>query len=215
MIEIERRFAINLPGFCAWLALQNPATVSVERIDQYYLTPKGVKPTVRVRKSQRRDATSPSWELTIKGKKRGGKQPELNRTLDPGEGLLMVESAVYPVLQKTRFHLPSILILDYVLHGITVDVFDEFQFQPVMEIEYMDDHTNENLLNSWKQAIDKECERPLFFTWLREEITDRGPSNRDLAAQLSYKKKAKASNWDDEDDEEPPMVRKVPAKAKY
>lgn len=214
MIEIERRFAINLPGFCAWLALQNPATVSVERIDQYYLTPKGVKPTVRVRKSQRLLDASPVWELTIKGKKRHGKQPEINRLLETREGLLLSESAVYPVLRKTRFYLPTIQVLDYVLHGITVDVFDEPGFQPVMEIEYMDDHTDEKLLSNWKQAIDKECERPTFFTWLREEITDQGPSNRDLAAQLSFKK-AKASNWDDEDDEEPPMVRKVPAKAKY
>jgi CYTH domain-containing protein len=194
--ELERRFRLKLLPFMR--ALQSGAFVETT-IKQWYLTPVGTKPTVRVRRTTTADNGSSSWVQTIKGRKdkvtKAKAEVELPIPAHIGEAL--AQMAVYQVLSKTRW------IFQYHDFKFEIDVFEDPRLHPyhVVEVEYSADEWGS--VDAWNKAIDAMLDQDAKPVWLGEEVTDRDPSNRDLAAKLGF-----ATEVDYEDEDYEPLSKR-------
>lgn len=188
MIELERRFRLNLEPFIR--TLTSPSRDGIKmitplNIKQWYLTPRGVKPTLRVRETRTDDHVI--FEQTIKGQKNDKGCAEIEFEIAPNFAKEMISLSVYPVIEKTRYVIqgfPFVLEVDLYAHSL-------FAGDHCVEIECPPGKSNVD----WEDELDEWLASPSRPAWLGEEITDTGPSNRKLASQLSEACRMHGIKW--------------------
>lgn len=188
MIELERRFRLNLEPFIR--TLTSPSRDGIKmitplNIKQWYLTPRGVKPTLRVRETRTDDHVI--FEQTIKGPKNDKGCAEIEFEIAPNLAREMIGLAVYPVIEKTRYVIqgfPFVLEVDLYVHAFLAPHHCvEIECPPGQKPDEWEDELDEWLASSSRPA------------WLGGEITDTGPSNRKLASQLNEECRVQGIKW--------------------
>lgn len=188
-LEIERRFDLNVPKFMHALTRCPEIAKTVLAIKQWYLTPKGVKPTFRIR-----ETTDTSGKVTylqtVKGKSVGrGSKPEIEFEISEQNAKELIQLAVYPVVEKDRYTVPGAAF------SIEIDVYTHplLKGNHAVEIEYREADFNDE--HEWNFAIDEWLKSPYHCKFIGEEITDDGPSNRALAERLNEACEDSDFNW--------------------
>lgn len=188
MIELERRFRLNLEPFVR--TLTSPSRDGIKmitplNIKQWYLTTRGVKPTLRVRETRTDDHVI--FEQTLKGPKNDKGCTEIEFEISPTHAREMIGLAVYPVIEKTRYVIqgfPLVLEVDlYISSALATDHCVEIECPPGVEPD------------EWEDELDEWLASPSRPAWLGEEITDTGPSNRKLASQLGEACRIHGVKW--------------------
>lgn len=181
MKEIERRFALNVNDFTLDAVNRNLGDVEVLHINQWYLTPKGVKPTLRVRQTRFGDGRPTYIEQCIKGvTDEDGGCIEVEFPITPTDAHALIAMAVYPAIRKTRY------VVRIAGFKLEVDLYTRPMLAPYhcVEIEYPVDSSLD--VDDWQSKLNAFLASPECPAWVGKEITGTGKSNRSLAKMLAY-----------------------------
>ena len=216
-IEHEQRFALDTRAFIRdALTMSNGRRTCID-ISQWYLTPVGTKPTVRVRRSIDEN-NKVDWCLTIKGPRKGSlnAKAETELALTESQAEELIAQAVYPELEKTRYLVPI------TLHGLElkleVDVYANRALRKYdcVELELPNEAEAVAAFVDVVGDVDEFDFRLLLAkfeqvkpSWVGGDVTSKWPSNRKLARELHITARGSSADIlelgaeDDEDEDEP------------